>query len=64
MNSLFVGFPSKMNVGAIIDRPFSAFIIRGWRAVIDRPYKQVLEIHHFAALQLKLQFVSDKGNEF
>jgi len=39
MNSEFVGFHSKENVGAIIDRPLSAFIIRRWRAVSDRPYK-------------------------
>jgi len=30
--------------GVIIDCPVSAFGIRRWRAVTDRPYKKILEI--------------------
>ena len=33
-------------VGAITDRPFSAFSVRRWRAVNDRLYKRRLLIGH------------------
>ena len=47
-NSELVGFSQKINVGA----------------VNDRPYEMNLEIGNLAGLELKLQFVSDKGDEF
>ena len=39
MDSKVVDFLSKVRVGAIMDRPVAAFIIRHCRAVNDRPYK-------------------------
>ena len=47
-NSELVGFSQKINVGA----------------VNDRPYEKNLEIGNLAGLELKLQFISDKGDEF
>ena len=64
---LFGGIPAfspKENVGATIGRPFSAFMIRRWRAAERRPYKYLLEIGNLGRLQLKLEFVRDQGNKF
>ena len=44
INSLFVGFLTKQNVGAIIDRPVSAFAFQRWRAVSDRPFSPFFAI--------------------
>ena len=64
-NKLTVGgFSPKENVGATIGRPLVGIGIWGRRAADRRPYKYYLEIGNFRTLKLKLQFVSDKGDEF